>query len=105
MLYMPDAIRATLELMHAPAEKIKVRTSYNLAGMSFTPAEVTESIRRFFPDFKVNYTPDFRQGIAESWPESIDDSYARNDWGWQPEYNLDRMTADMIEHLRKGVWV
>lgn len=103
MLYMADAIRATLELMHAPAEKIKVRTSYNLAGMSFTPAEVAESIRRFFPDFQVNYTPDFRQGIAESWPESIDDSYARNDWGWRPDYDLDRMTADMIEHLQVGV--
>jgi threonine 3-dehydrogenase len=100
MLYMPDAIRATLELMEAAASKLTVRTSYNLAGMSFTPAEVTASIRRTVPDFKVSHKPDFRQAIADSWPQSIDDSAARNDWGWRPEYDLDAMSADMLHHLR-----
>lgn len=99
MLYMPDAIRATLELMEAPAEHISVRTSYNLAGMSFTPAEIAESIRKQVPDFKISYQPDFRQAIADSWPASIDDSAARNDWGWKPEFDLDAMTKDMLYHL------
>lgn len=101
MMYMPDAIRATLELMDAPAESVKIRSSYNLAGMSFTPAEVAAEIRRHFPGFEVAYTPDFRQNIAASWPESIDDSSARNDWGWQPEYGLEKMTIDMLSHLKE----
>lgn len=101
MLYMSDAIRGTLELMDAPAEKLKVRTSYNLAGMTFTPAEITTSIQKEIPDFKVTYKPDFRQAIADSWPASIDDSAARRDWGWQPKYDLDGMTRDMLLHLRK----
>lgn len=101
MIYMADAIRATLELMSAPAEQITVRTSYNLASMSFTPAEVYESIRKHFPDFAITYAPDFRQKIAESWSETIDDSNARRDWNWQPEYDLESMTVDMIYHLRK----
>ena len=101
MLYMPDAIRATLELMEAAANKISVRTSYNLAGMSFTPAEVTASIRRSVPDFKVSFKPDFRQAIADSWPETIDDSAARHDWGWRPEFDLDAMSMDMLYHLRE----
>ncbi len=100
MLYMPDAIRATLELMEAAANKIAVRTSYNLAGMSFTPAEVTESIRHTVPDFKVSYKPDFRQAIADSWPETIDDSSARHDWGWKPQFDLDAMSVDMLHQLR-----
>jgi threonine 3-dehydrogenase len=100
MIYMEDAIRATIELMEAPADQIKVRTSYNLSGMDFTPAEITTSIRKHYPDFKVSYQPDFRQAIADSWSDSIDDSHARNDWGWQPKCDLASMTADMIKHLR-----
>lgn len=99
MLYMPDTIRATLQLMEAPADRLTVRTSYNLAGMSFTPAEVTESIRKLMPHFKIGYKPDFRQAIADSWPASIDDSAARRDWNWRPEYDLDSMTKDMLHHL------
>jgi len=99
MLYMDDAIRATIELMEAPAERIKVRTSYNLAGMSFTPAEVTDAIRQHVPDFEVSYVPDFRQAIADSWPQSIDDSAARSDWGWAPRFDLRAMTADMLAQL------
>jgi threonine 3-dehydrogenase len=100
MMYMPDAIRATLELMEAPAEKVRIRTSYNLAGMSFTPAELTAEIRRHTPDFQVAYQPDFRQAIAASWPESLDDTPARDDWGWMPAFGLEEMTRDMLEHLR-----
>lgn len=99
MLYMPDAIRATLELMEAPANRLSVRTSYNLAGMSFTPAEAAASIRKLMPNFKISYNPDFRQAIADSWPASIDDSAARHDWGWKPEFDLDAMTKDMLHHL------
>ena len=99
MLYMPDAIRGTLELMEAPANRLSVRTSYNLAGMSFTPAEVAESIKKRMPHFKISYKPDFRQAIADSWPASIDDSAARHDWNWRPEYDLDAMTKDMLHHL------
>ena len=99
MLYMDDAIRATIELMEAPAEQIKVRTSYNLAGMSFTPAEVTAAICKLVPDFEVQYVPDFRQAIADSWPQSIDDSTARRDWGWAPRFDLQAMTADMLAQL------
>ncbi len=101
MLYMPDAIRATLELMEAPAEQVKIRTSYNLSGMSFTPKEVANSIKKQVPDFKISYAPDFRQAIADSWPGSIDDSAARKDWGWKPAYDLDGMTKDMLFHLEK----
>ncbi|MFN7117007.1 MAG: NAD-dependent epimerase/dehydratase family protein [Saprospiraceae bacterium] len=99
MMYMPDAIRATLELMAAPAEQIKVRTSYNIAGMSFTPDEVYKAIQQQVPDFQITYAPDFRQAIADSWPYSIDDSPAREDWHWQPEYDLESMTKDMLVHL------
>lgn len=105
MLYMDDAIRATIGLMSAPAEKIKIRTSYNLAGISFTPAEVTASIQSIFPNFKVNYQPDFRQAIADSWPNSIDDSAARQDWGWQPKFNLNQMTTEMIAQLKSKLLV
>lgn len=101
MLYMPDAIRGTLELMEAASSRLSVRTSYNLAGMSFTPEEVTNSIRGERPSFKTTYKPDFRQAIADSWPQSIDDSIARHDWGWKPEYDLDAMTKDMLFHLEK----
>ncbi len=101
MIYMDDAIRATLELMDTEANKIKVRTSYNLAGMSFSPSEIAAAIQAQVPGFKVNYAPDFRQKIADSWPESIDDSAARNDWNWQPRFDLETMTKDMLDHLKK----
>lgn len=100
MMYMPDAIRATIELMEAPADKISVRTSYNLAAMSFSPKEIAAAIKKYIPEFTITYQPDYRQAIAESWPQSIDDSVARADWGWKPEYDLERMTKDMIENLR-----
>lgn len=99
MMYMPDAIRGTIELMEAPAEKVKVRSSYNISAISFTPQEQALSIQKILPEFKIDYAPDFRQKIAESWPESIDDSVARADWGWKPEYDLDGMTKDMLENV------
>ncbi|TAH09449.1 MAG: NAD-dependent epimerase/dehydratase family protein [Sphingobacteriia bacterium] len=99
MMYMPDAIRATLELMNAPAKSISVRTSYNVAGMSFSPKEITNSIQQYIPDFTINYKPDSRQAIADSWPQSIDDSVANNDWGWKPEFDLAKMTKDMLDNL------
>ena len=101
MIYMDDAIRGTLELMEAPKEHISVRTSYNLAGMSFTPNEITAAIHEHYPSFAVSYAPDFRQQIAASWPQRIDDSDARTDWGWQPEFDLRKMTADMVHQLRQ----
>jgi nucleoside-diphosphate-sugar epimerase len=100
MMYMPDAIRATIELMEAPASKIGVRTSYNVAGMSFSPAEIAAEIYKHIPGFEMAYAPDYRQQIADSWPQSIDDSSARDHWGWKPEYNLSAMTADMFLNLQ-----
>jgi nucleoside-diphosphate-sugar epimerase len=100
MMYMPDAIRATTELMEAPADRISVRTSYNLSAMSFSPGEIALSIQKQIPDFSIGYQPDYRQSIADSWPQSIDDSVARRDWGWKPEYDLDAMTVDMLQNLR-----
>lgn len=99
MMYMPDAIRATIELMEAPAEKIKVRTSYNLSGMSFSPVEIGDEIRKHIPGFQLDFKPDYRQQIADSWPKSIDDSKASEDWGWKPEFDLAKMTADMLLNL------
>lgn len=101
MMYMPDAIRATIELMEAPADKIGVRHSYNLAACSFSPRDLADSIRKHIPVFHVQYVPDYRQSIADSWPQSIDDSVARADWGWAPEFDLDRMTIDMLQNLRR----
>ena len=100
MMYMPDAIRATLELMQAPASCISERGSYNVAAMSFTPRQIAEAIRRHLPGFELRYAPDYRQAIAHAWPDSIDDSAARSDWGWRAEYGLHDMVADMIRHLR-----
>jgi nucleoside-diphosphate-sugar epimerase len=100
MMYMDDAIRATIEIMEAPASKIKVRSSYNLAGMSFTPAQMAASIQEEMNDFTISYAPDFRQKIADSWPNSIDDSFARNDWGWQPSFDLKATTETMLDALR-----
>jgi nucleoside-diphosphate-sugar epimerase len=99
MMYMPDALRATIELMEAPAEKVKIRSSYNIAGVSFDPEEIAASIRKHIPEFTISYKPDFRQAIADSWPASIDDTEARNHWGWKPEFDLDNMTKDMLHHL------
>ena len=99
MMYMPDAIQATIELMEAPIEKIKARTAYNISGMSFSPKEIAAEIKKYIPDFSVSYQPDYRQAIADSWPQSIDDAEARNDWGWKEAYNLERMTKDMLVNV------
>jgi len=99
MMYMPDALRATLELMEAPAEKIKQRGSYNLAGISFSPAEIAAAIAERMPGFEISYAPDFRQAIAASWPQRIDDRVARSDWGWRPQYDLRSMVAEMLQQL------
>ncbi|RYZ29680.1 MAG: NAD-dependent epimerase/dehydratase family protein [Sphingobacteriales bacterium] len=100
MMYMDDAIRATIELMEAPEAQIKSRMSYNVAAMSFAPEDIAAAIAGHIPDFSISYAPDFRQQIAEGWPASIDDSAARADWGWQHKFDLERMTSDMLEHLR-----
>ena len=100
MMYMPDAIRGTIELMEAPATKISVRTSYNLSSMSFSPEEIAEEIKKHIPEFSMSYKPDYRQKIADSWPQSIDDSVARSDWGWKHEFDLARMTEDMLKNLK-----
>ncbi|HAD33620.1 MAG TPA: NAD-dependent epimerase [Chitinophagaceae bacterium] len=102
MMYMPDAIRGTMELMETEKSKIQVRSSYNLSAMSFTPDDVYQSILKHIPNFKIDYAPDFRQQIAANWPESIDDAYARNDWGWKQRFDLDAMTADMLSHISVG---
>ncbi len=100
MMYMPDAIRATVELMEAPKDKISIRTSYNLSGMSFSPGDIGKEIQKHIPEFTIAYQPDYRQQIANSWPQSIDDSVARNDWGWQEDFDLKAMTADMLQNLQ-----
>lgn len=100
MMYMPDAIRATIEIMEAPAESIKIRGAYNLSGMSFSPDEIANVIRKTIPEFQIDYAPDFRQTIADSWPKSIDDTEARKDWGWKPKYDLETMTRDMLLNLK-----
>jgi nucleoside-diphosphate-sugar epimerase len=101
MMYMPDAIRATIELMEAPVSKVNVRTSYNLAAFSFSPKELAVEISKHVPGFTIDYKPDYRQSIASSWPQSIDDSVARQDWGWKPEYDLKRMTKEMLDNLKQ----
>ena len=101
MMYMLDAIRATIELMEAPAEQVKIRSSYNLAGISFTPKQLASEIKKHIPDFEMTYNPDFRQAIADSWPSSINDSYAQKDWGWKLKYDLEKMTSDMIINLKE----
>lgn len=100
MMYMPDAIRATIDLMHADADRISIRSSYNLGSMSFSPKEIGEEIKKHLPKFQMNYQIDSRQHIADSWPRSIDDSAARSDWGWKPEYDLKRMTQDMLMNIK-----
>lgn len=101
MMYMPDAIRATIKLMDSPSKKIKIRSSYNLAGISFTPNQIAGEITKHIPDFKISYQADFRQEIADSWPSSINDTHAQKDWGWKLEYSLKKMTEDMITNLKK----
>ena len=99
MMYMPDALRATLALMDAPREALTVATSYNLAAFSFTPAELAKAIQKHLPNFTISYEPDFRENIARSWSESIDDSAARRDWNWQPSFDLDDMVKDMLDNI------
>src|SRR3989339_978796 len=101
MMYMDDAIRATLELMAAPEEKVKFYTAYNLSAISFSPKEIAEAIKKHIPSFQISYKPDFHQPIADSWPKSIDDSVARAEWGWKHEYDLEKMTDVMLENLKK----
>jgi nucleoside-diphosphate-sugar epimerase len=105
MMYMPDAIRATIDLMETPSEQIKQRTSYNLAGFSFNPEEIAAEVRRHVPGFAMDYAPDNRQAIADSWPRSIDDSAARSDWGWKPDFDLRAMVDDMMLNLKREVGV
>ena len=101
MMYMEDAIKATIDLMHADEEKIKIRSSYNLAGISFSPVEISEEIKKYIPDFSISYTPDFRQVIANSWPKSINESQACKDWGWENSYDLESMTKAMLAGLEE----
>ena len=101
MMFMNDAIRSTIKLMQSDIENIKIRTSYNLTGMSFSPSEIYNEIKKSYPNFKIEYNPDFRQKIADKWPKSIDDKEARNDWGWTPKYNLSSMTLEMLEKLKE----
>ena len=100
MMYMDDAIRATVEIMLAPAESIKIRSSYNLSGVSFTPTEIAKEIKKHIPDFTISYKPDFRQKIADSWPASIDDTAAREHWNWKHKFDLDSMTVEMLANLK-----
>ncbi len=100
MMYMPDAIKSVMDLMDAPADRISVRTSYNISGMSFSPQTIAEAIQKHIPEFEISYKPDYRDGIAKSWPSSIDDEFARRDWGWKPQFGLNEMVADMLANLR-----
>ena len=100
MMYMDDAIRATIEIMQASNEQIKIRSSYNLSGISFTPSEIAVEIKKHIPEFTISYKPDFRQKIADSWPASIDDNSAREDWNWKHKFDLASMTVEMLEHLK-----
>lgn len=102
---MPDAVRATIELMEAPAENIRCRTFYNIAAVSFTPVQLASQIQQLMPGFQVDYNPDYRQAIADSWPRSIDDSAARADWGWEHQFDLQQITRDMLHHLHAGYLV
>jgi nucleoside-diphosphate-sugar epimerase len=101
MMYMDDAITATIQIMQSQKEQIKIRSSYNLAAMSFTPTEIAEEIKKHIPEFTITYHPDFRQKIADSWPASIDDSAAREDWNWNHKFDISSMTKDMLDHLKK----
>ena len=104
MMYMDDAIKATIGIMQAPSEQIKIRSSYNLAAMSFTPKQIGEEIKKHYPNFELSYTPDFRQKIADSWPASIDDTSAREDWGWKNDFTIENMTVDMFQNLKVHIY-
>lgn len=104
MMYMDDAIKATVQIMQAPEEQIKIRSSYNLSAMSFTPNEIALEIKKHFPDFEMSYEPDFRQKIADSWPASIDDTSAREDWNWKNDFDLENMTTEMIQNLSTHIY-
>ena len=99
MMYMEDAVDATVQIMQAKSEQIKIRTSYNVSAMNFTPKELAKEIQQHVPKFSITYKIDYRQVIADSWPDSIDDSKAREDWGWSPNYTLSKMTKDILENL------
>ncbi len=101
MMYMPDCIKSTIDLMRAPFESLKHHSDFNVGAFSVTPKLIYESIKKRIPEFTISYTTDFRQAIADSWPNSIDDSCARDEWGWEPEYDLDKMTDDMLAKLGK----
>ncbi|MEX2464081.1 MAG: NAD-dependent epimerase/dehydratase family protein [Balneolaceae bacterium] len=101
MMYMSDAVKATVELMNAPVESISVRTSYNVSAISFTPEEIGGAIQKRIPEFVIRYEPDYRQEIASSWPNSIDDTQAKHDWDWKPDFDLEKMTDDMLKNLPK----
>lgn len=101
MMYMEDAILATAQIMDAENDKIKIRSSYNVAAFSFNPSDIAESIRKYIPEFEISYSPDFRQAIADSWPQSIDDISARKDWGWKHTYSLEQMTELMLSNLKE----
>lgn len=103
MIFMDDAIRATVEIMEAPAEQIKIRTSYNLQGMSFTPEELYREIKKHQAEFSISYQPDFRQEIADSWPGRLDDRPAREDWGWEREFDIERLTSEMYTAIRNKI--
>lgn len=103
MMHMSDAVRATIEITDAPADLIKIRSSYNIAGVSFNPEELALEITKHIPDFKISYSPDHRQKIADSWPQSIDDSRAREDWGWNVKYDLENLVINMLENLKKTI--
>ena len=103
MMYMHDALRATIGLMDAPAEQVKIRSSYNVSAISFTPKQLAAEIRKHIPDFTITYKPDVRQQYADSWPKSIDDAEARKDWNWKPEFDLSSMTEDMLQHIQAMV--
>ena len=100
MMYMNDAVNATIQIMQADTKDVQIRTAYNLAAISFTPEEIAAEIKKFIPDFTVTYKPDFRQDIADSWPQTIDDSQARSDWNWSHQYGLSEMTEDIIKNLQ-----
>ncbi|MDP4989504.1 MAG: NAD-dependent epimerase, partial [Polaribacter sp.] len=101
MMYMQDAVNATIQIMQAKSTDVKIRTSYNLSAIDFTPKEIADEIKKHIPDFKIDYEPDSRQQIADSWPSSIDDTEARNDWNWKHQFDLSSMTTEMLENLSK----
>lgn len=103
MMYMPDAIKATISLMETESDKVKIRSSYNLGAVSFSPEEIANELKKHIPDFRISYTPDFRQQIADSWPKSIDDRPARKHWGWKNEYDLKGIVTDMLKNMKTSI--